>query len=66
MKGEVKRIMDYRGYGFISSDDIDGDIFFHYTELKNINFNELKVGHEVEFEIREDPRGPQAENIMVI
>lgn len=58
-KGIIARIMD-KGYGFIKTDDSDKDLFFHSNEVQNTDFNSLKEGDEVEFEVTEGQKGPQA------
>jgi len=61
-KGTIKRLMD-RGFGFIAYDDSDKDLFFHSNELKNVEFNDLKEGDKVTFEIAEGPKGLNATNV---
>ncbi len=61
-KGTIVRIMD-KGYGFIKTDDSDKDLFFHSNEVQNTDFNSLKEGDPVEFEITEGQKGPQAVNV---
>jgi len=62
MKGTIKRLTD-RGFGFISYDDSDKDLFFHSNELKNVQFNDLREGDKVTFEIADSPKGPNATNV---
>lgn len=61
-KGKIVRLMD-KGYGFIAVDGRDGDLFFHSNELNDVNFDDLKVGDEVELEIAEGQKGPNAVNV---
>lgn len=61
-KGKIARIMD-NGYGFIKYEGSEKDLFFHSNEVKNAEFNDLKEGDEVEFEIGEGPKGPNAVNV---
>ena len=49
-KGTIKRLMD-RGFGFIKSEGQKEDIFFHRNDLQGIQFNDLREGLEVEFEM---------------
>lgn len=58
-KGKISRLTD-RGFGFIARDGEDKDLFFHATELQGAEFNELKEGDSVEFEIGEGQKGPNA------
>lgn len=64
MTGKIKRVMD-KGFGFIESADSDKDIFFHFSQLVDVDFNQLQEGDEVQFEIEDSPKGPQAVNITV-
>lgn len=52
-----------KGYGFISSEESEKDLFFHMNELQNAEFDDLKEGDEVEFEITEGQKGPQATKV---
>ncbi|MBU2545176.1 cold shock domain-containing protein [Patescibacteria group bacterium] len=61
-EGTIARLTD-RGFGFISRDGEDKDVFFHSNELKNVEFNDLKEGDKVTFEVAESPKGPNATNI---
>lgn len=61
-EGKIARITD-RGFGFISRDGEDKDVFFHSNELKNVEFNDLKEGDKVTFEVAESPKGPNAVNV---
>jgi CspA family cold shock protein len=60
--GTVKWFNNQKGYGFISQSD-GPDVFAHYTAIVGEGFRTLKEGEEVEFEITEGPKGPQAANI---
>jgi CspA family cold shock protein len=57
--GKIKRVTD-RGFGFISQEGSDKDLFFHSKELVGVQFNELQEGDSVEFEVSESPKGPNA------
>ena len=62
--GKIKNIINNRGFGFIKSDDIKDDVFFHRSELeKNVIFEELNRGDLVEFELTKTHKGLQAINI---
>ena len=60
--GVIARITD-RGFGFISPEGGDSDLFFHLNELKNVQFDELKEGDKVTFEVAEGPKGLNAVNV---
>ncbi|MEE9191315.1 MAG: cold shock domain-containing protein [Candidatus Aerophobetes bacterium] len=51
-----------RGYGFITTEE-GKDVFFHRTSLQGLEFDSLKEGQALEFEIEEGSRGPRAVNI---
>ncbi len=63
MKGTVKWFNDSKGYGFIEKPDGD-DIFVHFSAIEADGFRTLAEGEEVEFEIRDSEKGPQAANVM--
>lgn len=64
MTGKIKRVMD-KGFGFITSDESEKDIFFHFSQLVDVDFDQLQEGDAVQFEIEDSPRGPQAVNISL-
>ena len=64
-KGTVKRIMRERRFGFISVED-GREIFFHGSELQNIDFDKLVEGDHLEFNVTKGQKGPQATDIKRI
>lgn len=63
--GKIKKLVRERGFGFI--DDTDGrEVFFHQSSLEGIQFDALKDGQEVEFEVEKADKGPRAINIRVV
>jgi len=64
-KGRVKWFNEKKGYGFISRDD-GNDVFVHFSAIKRDGFKSLYEGDEVEFEVSEGPKGPQATNVVVV
>ena len=58
-QGKIARLMD-RGFGFISREGAEKDLFFHSKELQNVQFDELKEGDLVQFEVAQSPKGPNA------
>ncbi len=58
--GEVDFFNDTGGYGFISTDDADEDVFFH---MEDVGGPDLEEGQEVEFDIEEAEKGPRAANL---
>ena len=64
IKGTVKWFSAIKGYGFISTEDGE-DVFVHYSALPETGeFRTLNEGDEVEFEIEEAEKGPQAKNVV--
>jgi cold shock protein len=62
-KGKVKWFNDAKGFGFIEQDG-GLDVFVHYSAIQMDGFKTLKQGQDVEFEIKEGEKGPQAANVM--
>ncbi|MBU4298613.1 cold shock domain-containing protein [Patescibacteria group bacterium] len=62
MEGTIKRLTD-RGFGFITVDGEEKDLFFHKNELKGVTYEELKEGDRVSFEKTDSPKGPHATNV---
>jgi len=63
MEGTIKNLTD-KGFGFITVDGEDKDLFFHSNELKDITYDELKVGDRVSFEKSDSPKGPNATSVV--
>ncbi len=59
MNGTIKTLTD-RGFGFISREGEEKDLFFHSKELQGVMFEELKEGDQVTFEIVQGEKGPAA------
>ncbi len=62
MKGTIKKIMD-KGFGFITPENGGKDIFFHSNSLLNVQFNDLREGDSVTFEVEDGQKGPNAINV---
>ena len=63
MVGKVKWFSGEKGYGFIERED-GGDVFVHFSAIQDEGYKTLAEGQEVEFEIVEGARGPQAANVV--
>lgn len=62
MKGTVKWFNAKKGFGFIS-DEEGHDVFVHFSALQMDGFKVLDEGDEVEFEVIDGEKGPQAANV---
>jgi CspA family cold shock protein len=63
--GQVKWFNNAKGYGFIEQPG-DPDIFVHYSAIQGDGYKTLTQGQEVEFEVTNGPKGPQAENVTKV
>ena len=61
--GKVKWFNNSKGYGFIEQPG-SSDIFVHYSAIQGDGFKTLEEGQEVEFEVTQGPKGPQAEKVI--
>ena len=64
-EGTIVGLTD-KGFGFIRREGQDKDLFFHMNELRNVQFDELRQGDKVSFEVGEGPKGPNAVNVSKI
>jgi CspA family cold shock protein len=62
MQGTIKTLTD-RGFGFISREGEEKDLFFHSKELVGVTYDELKVGDTVSFEVVQGEKGPAATGV---
>ena len=62
-KGTVKWFNAKKGFGFIS-DESGNDVFVHYSALDMDGFKVLEEGQEVEFDVVDGDKGPQAANVV--
>lgn len=62
-KGTVKWFNETKGFGFIEQESGE-DVFVHYTAIQGDGFKTLKEGQDVEFEVADGPKGPQASNVV--
>lgn len=64
MNGVIKKKTD-KGFGFITVDGQDKDLFFHGNSLVDISFDQLQEGDKVTFESEESPKGMNAVNVKL-
>ena len=62
--GTVKWFNDSKGFGFITSDVGDDDLFAHFSAILEEGYKSLKEGTRVAFEVTDGPKGKQASNIQ--
>ena len=65
LTGKVKWFNAEKGYGFITRDDGDKDVFVHFSAITGSGFKSLKEGDLVEFEVVQGDKGPQAKDVQV-
>src|SRR5258707_15388032 len=63
MKGTVKWFNNTKGYGFIGRED-GADVFVHYSAIVGDGYRTLNEGDNVEFQIVQGPKGPQAADVV--
>ncbi|MBX2866482.1 cold shock domain-containing protein [Candidatus Kaiserbacteria bacterium] len=62
MVGKIARLTD-RGFGFITPEDGEKDLFFHARDLVDVMFDDLKEGETVNFEVVDGQKGPAAAEV---
>ncbi|MBN2096574.1 cold shock domain-containing protein [Candidatus Peregrinibacteria bacterium] len=65
MEGTIKKLND-RGFGFITPEGEDKDVFFHGNDLVDAEFNNLSEGQKVTFEKEASPKGPRAVKVTLV
>jgi CspA family cold shock protein len=63
--GTVKWFNESKGFGFITPTDGSKDVFVHFSAIASTGFRTLAEGQEVNFDVENGPKGPQAVNVQV-
>jgi cold shock protein len=64
MNGIVKTKTE-KGFGFISREGVEKDLFFHSNDLVGVTYDELQVGAEVTFDVVDSEKGQAAKNVKL-
>ena len=63
--GTVKWFNEAKGFGFIAPSDSGSDVFVHFSAIQGSGFKTLTEGQEVQFEVENGPKGPQATRVSI-
>ncbi len=63
--GTVKWFNEQKGFGFITQDD-GPDVFVHHSAIDEAGFRSLNEGDQVQFEVVQGPKGPQAKSVKKV
>lgn len=63
--GKVKWFNSEKGFGFIEQNDGGADVFVHFSAIQGDGYRSLNEGDEVEFNVTQGQKGPQADNVTV-
>ena len=64
--GTVKWFNDGKGFGFITREDGEKDVFCHHSAIQGDGFKSLDEGQKVEFDVVQGEKGPAAENVAKV
>ena len=62
--GTVKWFNDSKGFGYLTRDDGEKDVFVHHSAIQGTGFKSLTEGERVEFDVVQGLKGPAAENVV--
>jgi len=65
-EGKVKWFNDAKGFGFITQDEGEKDVFVHYSTISGDGFRTLREGDRVTFDVVDGPKGLQAANVVIV
>lgn len=64
--GTVQRFNKIKGYGFITPDEGETEIFVHFSQIQTEGYKELKEGQRIQYIIAEGEKGPFATEVRII
>lgn len=64
--GKVKWFNAEKGFGFIAQDGGGADVFVHYSAIQTDGYRSLDEGQQVEFDVTQGQKGPQADNVRPV
>ncbi|GAA1538129.1 MULTISPECIES: cold-shock protein [Nocardioidaceae] len=65
-QGTVKWFNSEKGFGFIAPADGTPDVFVHFSAIQGTGYKSLDENQQVEFDVTQGPKGPQAENVRAV
>jgi CspA family cold shock protein len=65
-QGTVKWFNDAKGFGFLTRNDGEKDVFVHHSAVSGAGFKSLAEGEKVEFDVVQGQKGPAAENVVKV
>jgi CspA family cold shock protein len=65
-RGTVKWFNDHKGYGFITPEEQQQDVFVHFSSIEGSGFRTLHEGDQVEFEVKASERGSEAAHVVKV
>lgn len=64
--GTVKRFNKIKGYGFITPDGHENEVFVHFSEVQSAGYKELKEGQRVKYTLAQGEKGEYATKVDII
>lgn len=64
--GTVKWFNNEKGFGFITPESGEKDVFVHYSSITSNGFKSLQENQKVEFTVAKGPKGPQAQDVTIL